>query len=90
MGPWTQDSKTHVAHMSKGDFFANEKSVTIAEDCDVRIEHVAGDATTVLKPKIPLLNGEVLDATFMSAKELRARRRPPKFYKILEKLLFLG
>jgi isocitrate dehydrogenase len=72
MGPWAKDSKTHVAHMSKGDFFANEKSVTMTEDCDVRIEHQVGDETTVLKPKIALLNGEVLDATFMSAKELRA------------------
>jgi len=72
MGPWSKDSKTHVAHMHKGDFFANEKSVTMTEDCDVRIEFVAGEETTVLKPKIPLLNGEVLDATFMCAKELRA------------------
>merc|ERR1719478_1332085 len=72
MGPWTKDCKTHVAHMTKGDFFANEKSVTMTEDCDVRIEHVVGEEKTVLKPKIPLLNGEVLDATFMSRKELRA------------------
>ena len=72
MGAWTADSKTHVAHMISGDFRSNEKSVTIAEATNARIEFVAKDGkTTVLKEKIPLLKGEVLDATHMSRRALR-------------------
>lgn len=73
MGKWAKDSKTHVAHMADGDFYSHEKSVTIEEDCKFRIEHIAkeGGETTVLKDNIPLLKGEVLDATFMSCKLLR-------------------
>ena len=72
MGPWSADSKTHVAHMTQGDFFSNEKSVTLAEATTARIEFVAQDGkTTVLKDKLPLLAGEVIDATFMSRRVLR-------------------
>lgn len=72
MGPWTPDSKTHVAHMTKGDFRSNEKSMTVAEATDARIEFVGQDGkATVLKPKVPLQAGEVIDATFMSARALR-------------------
>jgi isocitrate dehydrogenase len=71
MGEWSSDSKTHVSTMTSGDFFNNEKSVTIAADTTVRIEHTSSNGkVTVLKDSIPLLAGEVLDATFMSKKAL--------------------
>lgn len=71
MGAWTSESLTHVSSMTKGDFFANEKSVTMDKDCSVRIEHEAKDGTkTVLKAKVPLLAGEIIDSTFLSKKEL--------------------
>ncbi len=67
MGVWSPDSKTHVSTMSSGDFYSNEKSVTMDADDDLRIEHVATDGTvTVLKDPIPVLAGEVVDGTFMS------------------------
>jgi isocitrate dehydrogenase len=72
LGPWTPDSKTHVAHMTSGDFRSNEKSLTVQEATDARIEFVGQDGkVTVLKPKVPLQAGEVIDATFMSARALR-------------------
>ena len=72
MGPWTPDSKTHVAHMTRGDFRSNEKSATITEATDARIEFVGQDGkVTVLKAKTPLKVGEVIDATFMSRRALR-------------------
>jgi len=72
MGAWAGDSKTHVAHMNDGDFQSNEKSMTVAEATDVRIEFVGQDGkTTVLKPKISLQAGEVIDGTFMSSRALR-------------------
>jgi len=72
MGPWSPDSKTHVAHMKSGDFRSNEKSVTLTEATDVCIEFVGQDGkTTVLKPKFALQAGEVIDATFMSCRVLR-------------------
>ncbi len=68
MGAWSQDSKTNVGTMAGlGDFFSNEKSVTVSHATDIKIEHVASDgSTTVLKESTPLLAGEILDATFMS------------------------
>ena len=72
MGPWTPDSKTHVTHMTRGDFRSNEKSMTVADATDARIEFVGQDGkTTVLKPKLSLQAGEVIDATFMSRRALR-------------------
>src|SRR2546427_4641982 len=72
MGAWTGDSKTHVVHMNGGDFYSNEKSVTLTEATDARIEFVGQDGkTTVLKPKLSLQAGEVIDATFMSRRALR-------------------
>ncbi len=72
MGAWSADSKTHVAHMDAGDFFSNEKSITLSEATDAKIEFVGVDGkVTVLKEKTPLLKGEILDATFMSKKALR-------------------
>ncbi|MBI5777675.1 MAG: NADP-dependent isocitrate dehydrogenase, partial [Nitrospirae bacterium] len=72
MGAWSPDSKTHVVHMNGGDFRSNEKSVTLTEATDARIEFVGQDGkTTVLKPKLALQAGEVIDATFMSRRALR-------------------
>ncbi len=72
MAPWSMDSKTHVSHMNGGDFRSNEKSVTIPAATTVKIEFVGADGkTTVLKDKIALQAGEVIDATFMSVKTLR-------------------
>lgn len=73
MGVWKPDSKSHVASMSSGDFFGSEKSVTVDKACDVRIELVdkSGQAV-VLKEKVSLLEGEVIDATFMSSRALRS------------------
>ncbi len=71
MGAWSSDSKSHVATMSSGDFRSNEKSTTIAEATDARIEFVDRDGNiTVLKEKNPLQAGEVVDATFMSKNAL--------------------
>ena len=67
MGRWTPDSKTHIATMSRGDFATNEKSVTVREATTVRIEFVGKNGTvTVLKDKLALKAGEVIDGTFMS------------------------
>ncbi|NGZ05241.1 MAG: NADP-dependent isocitrate dehydrogenase [Magnetococcales bacterium] len=74
MGAWSKDSKTHVVSMQGGDFFGNEQSVTVG-DASVgaaRIEFVAGDGTVkLLKEKVPLKKGDVIDATFMSVQALR-------------------
>ena len=73
MGAWTSESKTHVSTMSAGDFFHNEKSVTVPAATSVRIEHVATDgSTTVLKDGLALLAGEILDGTYMSKEALLA------------------
>jgi isocitrate dehydrogenase len=72
MGPWSPDSKTHVIHMKSGDFRSNEKSMTLAAATEARIEFVGQDGKpTVLKPKVALQAGEVIDATFMSKRALR-------------------
>ena len=74
MGKWTKDSKTHVAHMTAGDFFGNEKSATITEQTagKGKIEFVAdGGKVTVLKEKLTLNKGDVVDATVMSCRALR-------------------
>jgi isocitrate dehydrogenase len=71
MKPWPEGSKTHVATMDSGDFRHNEKSITLASPTTTRIEHVAADGTvTVLKEKLALQAGEVLDATYMSRQAL--------------------
>ncbi|MCB1098088.1 MAG: NADP-dependent isocitrate dehydrogenase [Verrucomicrobiae bacterium] len=73
MGAWSPDSKTRVATMGQNDFRSNEKSVTVPEATDVKIEFVAKDGTaTVLKASTPLLAGEVIDATVLSKKALVA------------------
>ena len=71
MGAWSADSKTHVATMGEGDFQANEKSVTIPKATNVKIELTANDgSTTILKDKVDLLGGEIIDATVMNKKAL--------------------
>jgi len=71
MGAWSADSQTHVATMGADDFASNEKSVTVEEATDVKIEHVAADGTvTVLKASTPLLAGEILDGTKLSKSAL--------------------
>jgi len=73
MGAWSADSKTHVAHMNATDFYGSEKSVTVTEACDVRIEFVGDDGnTSVLKDKTSLKAGEIIDACVMSRRALRA------------------
>ena len=72
MGAWSSDSKTHVAYMKGGDFLSNEESMTTTAATEARIEFVGQDGkTTVLKPKLALQAGEVIDATFMSRRALR-------------------
>lgn len=73
MGAWTSESKTSVASMTEGDFFGTERSTVVPGKCDVRIELVTVDGKTqVLKEKIALLPGEVIDASKMSVVALRA------------------
>ncbi|AKD02361.1 NADP-dependent isocitrate dehydrogenase [Pontibacter korlensis] len=73
MGAWSSDSKTHVAHMSEGDFYGSEKSVVVENATDVRIEFVdANGNTKVLKEKVALKEGEVMDSSVMSRKALRS------------------
>jgi len=71
MKPWPEGSKTHVATMGEGDFRHNEQSLTLPAATTARIEHVAKDGTvTVLKAGLALEAGEILDASFMSRREL--------------------
>ena len=73
MGAWSPTSKSHVATMGANDFRANELSVTMAAPDTLRIELVAADGSvTVLKEKLPVIAGEIVDATVMNAKALDA------------------
>jgi isocitrate dehydrogenase len=67
MGAWSKESKSHVAHMSAGDFYGSEKSTTLTAATNVKIEFVAenGDVT-LLKEHLPLLDKEIIDAAVMS------------------------
>ena len=72
MGAWSADSKTHVAHMSEGDFYGSEKSLTIKDADSFKIEFVATDGTTkVLKDTSPLLAGEIIDSAVLSINALK-------------------
>ncbi len=71
MGAWSKDSQTHVATMNGGDFFSNEKSLTLPAATSVKIEHTSTDGTkTILKDNLALLESEIIDATIMSKKAL--------------------
>ncbi|MCB5166755.1 NADP-dependent isocitrate dehydrogenase [Streptomyces bambusae] len=72
MGAWTADSKTNVATMGAEDFRSTEKSTVVSEAGTLRIEHVAADGTTtVLRESVPVLAGEVVDASVMRVAALR-------------------
>ena len=71
MGEWSSDSETHVATMTQGDFAHNEKSITIGNATKVSIQHISNTGNkTILKEGLPLLDGEIIDATVMSKKAL--------------------
>jgi isocitrate dehydrogenase len=71
MGEWSQASRTHVSHMTSGDFYHGEKSMTLDRARDVKMELVTKSGKTiVLKPKVSLLEGEIIDSMFMSRKAL--------------------
>jgi len=73
MGAWAKDSKTRVAHMTGGDFYGSEVATTTAAATNARIELVdASGKTTVLKEKVPLQAGEVIDCSVMNVKALDA------------------
>ncbi|MFC9315460.1 NADP-dependent isocitrate dehydrogenase [Streptomyces nigra] len=72
MGAWTPESKTNVATMGEDDFRSTEKSTVISEAGALRIEHVAEDGTTtVLRKAVPVLEGEVVDASVLHVARLR-------------------
>src|SRR5690348_12525400 len=73
MGEWSKESKSHVSTMSDGDFRSTERSVTIAHDDTLRIEHVGADgSTTVLKDGLDVQEGEIFDAAVMRRRALDA------------------
>ncbi|WP_416140111.1 NADP-dependent isocitrate dehydrogenase [Halomonas sp. HK25] len=73
MGEWSQASRSHVSHMHEGDFYDGEKSMTLDRARDVKMELITqGGETKVLKDKVSLLEGEVIDSMFMSKKALLA------------------
>ncbi len=71
MAEWNPASRTHVSHMHAGDFYHGEKSMTMSHACDVRMDLVTKSGkTVVLRPKVSLLEGEIIDSMFMSKKAL--------------------
>lgn len=72
MGKWSMASRTHADCMSGGDFFSSEKSITMAEAGNIRIEFVDQDGTVEVKKELPLAKGEVLDGMYMNSQALRS------------------
>src|SRR4030095_3926032 len=73
MGAWSKDSKSHVAHMSRGDFYANEKSAVVSATGKLRIELTdSSGKTTVLKDGVAVTEGDVIAASVMSRGALNA------------------
>ncbi|MBN8492318.1 MAG: NADP-dependent isocitrate dehydrogenase [Burkholderiales bacterium] len=73
MAPWSQASRSHVSHMHGGDFYHGEKSMTLDRARDVRLELLTQSGQTiVLKPKVALKEGEIIDSMYMSKKALVA------------------
>ncbi|WP_379654269.1 NADP-dependent isocitrate dehydrogenase [Pseudoxanthomonas sp. UC19_8] len=71
MGKWSSDSKTHVAHMESGDFYGSERSATLGAAGALKITFVGADgSSTVLKDKVAVKQGEVVDASVLSRKAL--------------------
>jgi len=72
MGKWEKNSKTRVAHMNSGDFYGSERSITVPEATTTRIEFIGKDGkTAILKDKLDLKAGEIIDAAVMSRRALR-------------------
>jgi isocitrate dehydrogenase len=73
LGAWSPDSKSHVAHMTGGDFYGSETSVTVAAPADVRYEFASADGTIkVLKKNMTLREGDILDTSVMHVRSLRS------------------
>jgi len=73
MGAWSSDSRSHVAHMDDGDFYSSEKSAVIAAEGNLKITHVSNDGDeTILRAEVPVLENELVDATYMDTAALRA------------------
>lgn len=72
MGAWTSDSKSHIASMTDGDFYGSEKSVVVDKATDVRIELHSSNGVTVLKDKVSLKDGEIIDSSVMNLAKLKA------------------
>ncbi|QAX81794.1 NADP-dependent isocitrate dehydrogenase [Candidatus Pseudomonas adelgestsugas] len=73
MGTWIAKSKSHIAHMSHGDFYGSEKALTIEATDTIKIELITKDGTTtVLKEKTFVQSGEIIDTAVLSKKALRA------------------
>ena len=71
MAEWSQASRTHVSHMLQGDFYHGEKSMTLDKARDVKMELITKSGKTMLlKPKVSLVAGEIIDSMFMSKKAL--------------------
>ena len=71
MADWSQASRSHVSHMHAGDFYHGEKSITLDRPREVKMELITKSGKTiVLKPKVALLDREVIDSMFMSKKAL--------------------
>jgi isocitrate dehydrogenase len=71
MGDWSSDSRSRVVHMDDGDFYSSERSAIVASDGSLRIELETADGTTVLREAVPVLKGEVVDASRMDCAALR-------------------
>ena len=73
MAEWSQASRSHVSHMHSGDFYHGEKSITLDKARDVKMELITKSGKTIiLKPKVSLLDREVIDSMFMSKKAMEA------------------
>mgnify|MGYP006090961179 CR=1 FL=1 len=70
MGAWSSNSASHVSTMESGDFASNEKSVTITQSGNVKLQLVGAIGTKVLKESVPVLDGEIIDGTVLSKKAL--------------------
>ena len=72
MGDWSSTSQTHVATMGDNDFRSNEKSITAETDTTLRIRHTSVEGTVSILKEVQVASGEIVDATFMSVRHLRA------------------
>tara|TARA_Y100000768_G_scaffold55968_1_gene37264 strand:- start:6110 stop:8326 length:2217 start_codon:yes stop_codon:yes gene_type:complete len=72
MGEWSSSSQTHVATMSDNDFRSNEQSITLPTSTTLRIQHTSAEGEITTLKEVPVNAGEIVDATFMSARHLRS------------------